>query len=153
MRKPGELGYFWVLAWSLVFFLTACSSGGRHYSAMEESLTLEVLPNRSKLFVYRVAAPAKSPALVQVYHPGNLEAARRQRQAEPLGEAALRKLRRDAERAIELTGYCREGFLELDHRLSRQLLWLKGECRESADAQELERYAQPSQVPIPSPES
>ena len=142
-----------VLTWALALFLTACSSGGRHYGAMEESLTLEVLPNSSKLFVYRLAAPQNSQSLVQVYHPGNLGTANRERQAEPLGEAALRKLRRDAERAIQLTGYCREGFMELDHRLSRRLLWLKGECRESADAQELERYAQPSQVTIPSPES
>jgi len=153
MQQPGGYGYFGVLAWALVLFLTACSSSGRHYGAMEESLTLEVLPNRSKLFVYRLAASAESPSLVQVYQPGNLASVNRQRRSEPLGEAALRKLRRDAERAIRLTGYCREGFMELDHRLSHQLLWLKGECRESASAQELERYAQPSQVTIPTPES
>lgn len=153
MQKPEGYGCFRLLCGALAVLLTACSSGGRQYSAMEESLTLEVLPNSSKLFVYRLAAPADSQSLVQVYHPGNLAAASRQRQTEPLGESALRKLRRDAERAIQLTGYCREGFMELDHRLSHQLLWLKGECRESANAQEAERYAQPSQVAIPAPES
>lgn len=153
MQQPGGYGYFRALALAAALLVAACSSGGRHYGAMEESLTLEVLPNSSKLFVYRLAAPIDSPSLVQVYQPGNLGTTNRQRHVEPLGEDVLRRLRLDAERAVQLTGYCREGFMELDHRLSHQLLWLKGECRESATAKEAKRYAQPSQVAIPTPES
>lgn len=131
--------------------LAGCSSGGRHYGGLEETLSIDVRPNTSKLFVYQLEAPdGRQRPLVQVYRsPKEVSEHRRQ---EPLGDRAYRQLRSDAERAVTLTGYCREGFLELDYRLSRSEMWLRGECREGATEADQARFADRSRLPIPRPE-
>ncbi|UZJ43316.1 hypothetical protein OOT55_11705 [Marinimicrobium sp. C6131] len=131
--------------------LIGCSSGGRHYGGLKETLSIDLRPNNSKLFVYQLDVPdARQRPLVQVYRsPKDVTEHRRR---EPLGSREYRQLRSDAERAVTLTGYCREGFLELDYRLSRAEMWLRGECREGATEDDRNRFAERSQLPIPQPE-
>lgn len=131
-----------------LLLLVGCSSGGRHYGSLKETLSIEILPNTSKQFTYRLTMPdAMRRPLVQVYESSKEAAQHRRR--EPLGRAAYRDLREDAERAVTATGYCREGFLELDYRLSREEMWFRGECREGATAKDQERFAGRSTLPVP----
>ncbi len=131
--------------------LAGCSSGGRHYGGLKETLSIDVRPNTSKLFVYQLDAPdGRQRPLVQVYRsPKDVTEHRRR---EPLGDRAYRQLRSDAERAVTITGYCRDGFLELDYRLSRAEMWLRGECREGATEADQARFADRTTLPIPEPE-
>lgn len=131
-----------------LLLLAACSSGGRHYHGFQETLSIEVLPNTSKLFVYRLTMPeSMRRPLVQVYD--SPKEASQHRRREPLGESAYRRLRADAERALRVTGYCREGFLELDYRLSYEEMWMRGECKEGASEKDQERFAERESLPIP----
>ncbi|WP_347330667.1 hypothetical protein [Marinimicrobium locisalis] len=134
-----------------LLLVVGCSSGGRHYSALQETLSIEILPNTSKQFVYRLAIPeAMRRPLVQVYD--SPKEASQHRQREPLGEPAYRRLKKDTKRAVQVTGYCREGFLELDYRLSYEEMWMRGECREGATEKDRERFAGRDTLSIPEEE-
>ncbi|WP_341937433.1 hypothetical protein [Marinimicrobium sp. C2-29] len=140
----------WLMGAGLAVALMGCSTG-RHFASLDETLSIEVLPNTSKLFVYRLSSPDdRRRNLVEVYRsPGE---ARQHRTTEPLGDRAHRYLRRNTERALELTGYCREGFLELDYRLSHEQMWLRGECREGATDADIDRFAEQNELKIPEPD-
>lgn len=134
-----------------LLLLAACSSGGRHYHGFQETLSIEVLPNTSKLFVYRLSMPeSMRRPLVQVYD--SPKEASQHRRREPMGESAYRRLRADTERAVRVTGYCREGMLELDYRLSYEEMWMRGECKEGATEQDQERFAERAELPVPKEE-
>lgn len=141
----------WFIAAMLGAVLLGCTVGGRHHSELQETLSIDIRPNASKLFVYQLRAPeGEHRPLVKVYRTSAQVSEHRRR--EPLGNREYRQLRRDTERAVTLTGYCREGFLELDYRLSRAEMWYRGECRESATAEDRARFAGQGQLPIPQPE-
>ncbi len=151
MAKGGCRWWLGVSGVLLSILLVGCSSGGRHYGGLKETLSIDVRPNTSKLFVYQLEAPdGLQRPLVQVYRSPKEVSEHRRR--EPLGDRAYRQLRSDAERAVALTGYCREGFLELDYRLSRAEMWLRGECREGATEADQTRFAERTELPIPQPE-
>lgn len=134
-----------------VSLLVACSSSGPYFQDFDETLSIQVLPNASKLFVYSVSAPERHRRnLVEVYR--SPQQASQHRNREPEGQRTYRQLRDNVERALTLTGYCREGYLEFDYRLSRDDLWLRGECRESATEQDIERFAGRDELPVPQPE-
>jgi hypothetical protein len=41
---------------------------------------------------------------------------------------------------VKKSGYCREGFLEIDKSLSRYHIWMKGECKEGATTEDLQKF-------------
>lgn len=131
-----------------VVLLVGCSSSGRHFTSLDESLAIQIMPNTSKLFVYSLSAPeGMRRNLVQIY--SSPDDASQHRRREPEGERSYRRLRQNAERAVRATGYCREGFLQLDYRMSRDDLWLRGECREGATEEDLERFAGLDELVVP----
>lgn len=147
LRQPVIMARW--LGWSgLLVALVGCSSSGRHFSSLEETLSIQVMPNTSKLFVYQLTIPeGQRRNLVQVYRsPGE---ASQHRRTEPMSERSYRYLRQNTERALALTGYCRDGFMELDYRLSREDMWLRGECREGANQSDLNRFADRETLRIP----
>ena len=136
---------------ALMLTLPGCSSGGRHFDGWEEALEIDVRANDSKLFIYRLASPHGGRPLVEVYR--STRAQDRTPRHEPMDARALEGLRKDADTAVSATGYCREGFLMLDYRLSHVESWLRGECREGATEADRKRFADKTQLVIPEPES
>ncbi len=139
-----------LLALMIIPLLAAgCSMGGRYHGALDERLEVELLDNGSKLFVYRLER-------LEALDPGRIRVDRGRKgfhQQEPMelpGRSAYRHLQNDTERVLKLTGYCREGYLELDRRLSTQVLWIKGECRESATQADREKFGGRQELPLPS---
>lgn len=139
-----------VFALAMVALLAAgCSMGGRYHGALDESLEIDLRDNGSKLFVYRLER-------LDALDPGRLRVDRgrkrptREESMEPPGRRAYRHLRKDTERVLNATGYCREGYLELDRRLSTQVLWIKGECRETATQADRERFGDRQELSLPS---
>lgn len=115
---------------------------------VQESLDIDLRANDSKLFIYRLSVPEelRQPS-VRVYQSAGQ--AREDRQPEPpLGEGDYRRLRHRAERAVADTGYCRQGILELDYRLSREVMWFRGECREGATEDDRRRFGDRSQLSL-----
>lgn len=138
-----------LLALMLIGLLSAgCGMGGRYHGALDESLEIDLRDNGSKLFVYRLER-------LDALDPGRIRVDRgrtrptRQETMEPPGERAYRHLQNDTERALEVTGYCREGYLELDRRLSTQVLWIKGECREAATRSDREQFGGRQELSLP----
>ncbi len=139
-----------LLVWMMVALLSAaCSMGGRYHGALDESLEIDLLDNGSKLFVYRLERlDAIDPGKIRIDRGRNRPS--REQPLEPPGRRAYRHLQNDTERALEATGYCREGYLELDRRLSTQVLWIKGECRETATRADRERFGGREELSLPS---
>lgn len=121
----------------------SCTNVGRGEVGLtgQEVLELEILPNASKMFVYRFgrhmppnAAKVGSPPGAPLADIEGAERYRRGRRPEALSED---KLRDRAAVLVASAGFCREGFLLLDRRLSPRDWWLRGECRENASDEDL----------------
>jgi hypothetical protein len=130
--------------------LTACSSPGRSYteSTMQETLEIEILPNTSKMFIYRLRWPEdQMPNLVRI-----------ERQSGPhqdverggvnVSRSTQLRLKENTAYVVERMGYCREGFLVIDSSSSRYHLWLKGECKESATDADRQQFGEKQILPV-----
>lgn len=127
---------------SLLLLLSACSSPGRSYTAtgMAETLETNLLENGSKMFVYRLRWPEDTiPSHIQIARSSRTPE-RFQQSGVEVNRHTYERVQQNAAYVVEQTGFCRTGFLELDGSASRYHLWLKGECRESASAADMERF-------------
>lgn len=124
--------------------LMGCSSTGRSYvkSEMNETLEVEVLPNDSKMFTYRLRWPEEQvPNHIRVSRDGSDARREFYQGGVDVGRNTYQRLKENTAYVLEQTGYCREGFFELDHSISRYHLWIRGECKESATAEDRARFA------------
>ncbi|WP_157960483.1 hypothetical protein [Marinimicrobium alkaliphilum] len=119
-----------------------CSSSGRAFPDMDQQLSVQIWPNDSKEFVYRLSSD---------YAPRiDLSRSGRQRPPSELpADRAYRHLQRNVDLALAHTGFCREGYLELDRRLNRALMWIRGECREGATQEDRTRFGERAELPLP----
>jgi hypothetical protein len=119
---------------AVALLLISCSANnGRSYveTEMTETLEVEILPNTSKMFVYRLRWPEPKHDQVGIVqgggnrgpHPGG---------GVKLGRDTHERLLVNTAYVVEHSGYCREGFFELDRRISPMHLWVRGECKDGA---------------------
>lgn len=130
--------------------LIACVSSGRSFteSTMEETLDIEILPNTSKMFVYRLRWPeSKIPSLVHIERGGSLSE-RPDPGGVQVGRSTQERLRDNAAYVVKRMGYCREGFLEIDSSSSRYHLWFKGECKEGASDEDRQKFGDKQTLPV-----
>lgn len=130
-------------------FAVACSTPGRSYtgSNMQETLEIEIMPNTSKMFVYRLQIPEdKMPNGVRIERGGF------QRgdgvRGISLGGSTQKRLVENAGLVVERMGYCREGFLEIDSSVSQYNLWLKGECKDGATEDDKKKFGTKQVLPV-----
>ena len=123
-----------VAAMGCCAFLAACSAPGRNFSdsRLRETLEVEILPNTSKMFIYRLQMPEDLiPSQVRIERGGWSRG-----DDEPagiaLGASTPKRLQENAAFVVAQMGYCREGVLIIDSSASRFNLWVKGECKEGA---------------------
>lgn len=130
------------LAFSLLMLLLAsCAGPGENYvkSDLKETLEIEILPNTSKMFVYRLRTPeADVPSAVFIARTPNDR--RPQGGGVQISRSTPERLLENAQFVVAKIGYCREGFFELDRNLSPYNLWLKGECKEGATDEDKQRF-------------
>lgn len=134
--------YSWGALVVLAGLASACSQPGRNYvkSEMVETLEISIRPDTSKMFTYRLRWPeALVPSPVQIANgSGSTRSAHSAGVA--IGRDSYTRLVRNATYVVQQSGYCREGFMELDHSMSRYHLWLKGECKEGASAEDQQQF-------------
>jgi hypothetical protein len=138
----------WILLAAAGALLLACSSPGRNYtgSSLEETLEVEILPNTSKMFVYRLRLPEdRMPEDVRVERGGPSGSDGR---GINIGRGTTERLHENATFVVQQMGYCREGFLEIDSSASRFNLWLKGECKEGATEEDRKKFGQKQTLPV-----
>lgn len=119
--------------------INGCNSG-RSYTdvGMKETLEVQILPNTSKMFVYRLRMPEDQiPNHVRIVQSGR-ETVRQT--GVDLGSRSYRSLLMNVEHVVKKSGYCREGFLEIDKSLSRYHIWMKGECKEGATSEDSQKF-------------
>jgi hypothetical protein len=139
----------WMLVALASAMLLACSSPGRNYtgSSLEETLEVEILPNTSKMFVYRLRLPEdRVPSDVRVERGGHGEGPGSE--GINVGRGTAERLHENAAYVVQQMGYCREGFLEIDSSASRFNLWLKGECKEGATDEDRKKFGQKQTLPV-----
>ena len=144
----GFISRFWtffVIA-GIAMFAISCTNSGRHYvnDGSKERLETEIMPNGSKMFVYRIgrlapAHAAKGGRNVDAPMADIATAERYRRGARP-ERISEDKLRANAEYVVAAAGYCREGFFMLDRNLTHHNLWVRGECRESATEADMHAF-------------
>jgi hypothetical protein len=121
-----------------VALLMGCSANnGRSYVATEmaETLEVEILPNTSKMFTYRLRWPEEHiPSHIQVARNGSSPGRDFAQGGVNLGRDTHDRLLANTDYVVERSGFCREGFFELDRSISRYHLWVRGECKDSATA-------------------
>lgn len=123
--------------------MVGCSSAGRSYvkSEMNETLEVEVLPNQSKMFTYRLRWPEDQiPNHIRVSRDGNDSRRDFYEGGITVGRNTHERLLENTAYVVEKVGYCREGFFELDRSISRYHLWVRGECKESANAADQQAF-------------
>jgi hypothetical protein len=127
----------------------ACSSAGRSYtgSNMQETLETEILPNTSKMFVYRLQLPeGKMSNRVHIERGGFKR--NEETRGISVGGTTQKRLVKNAAYVVESMGYCREGFLEIDSSASQYNLWLKGECKEGATEDDKKKFGVKQILPV-----
>lgn len=123
-----------VLCW-----LTACANG-RSYTdrGLQETLEIQILPNTSKMFVYRLRMPEDQiPSQVRIAQSSRDTV---RQTGIDLSSRSYRSLLVNVDYVVKKTGYCREGFLEIDKSLSRYHIWMKGECKEGATTEDTQKF-------------
>lgn len=130
-------------------FAVACSTPGRSYtdSNMLETLEVEILPNTSKMFVYRLRLPdEKMPTGVRIERAGVSRSDDMRGIA--IGGSTQQRLVENTGYVVAQMGYCREGFLTIDSSVSQYNLWLKGECKEGASTADKEKFGTKQTLPV-----
>jgi hypothetical protein len=120
--------------------LSSCSSTGRSYTreGLTETLEVEILPNTSKMFVYRLRMPEEQiPNQIRIAKTSTDNV---QQTGIDLGSRSYTSLLMNVDYVVKKSGYCREGFLEIDKSLSRYHIWMKGECKEGATTEDLQKF-------------
>lgn len=134
----------------LLGLLLACSAPpGRNYTdaGLQETLETEILPNSSKMFVYRLRLPQEAM-------PSHVRIAEGPRRARPgvggieINRNTSRRLEENTAHVVATLGYCREGFLRLDQSISPYHLWVRGECREGATPEDRQRFGQKNTLTV-----
>jgi hypothetical protein len=105
---------------------------------MKETLEIQILPNTSKMFVYRLRMPEDQiPSHIRI---AKTSTDRVQQTGVDLGRYSHRSLLMNADYVVKKLGYCREGFFEIDKSLSRYHIWMKGECKEGATPEDQQKF-------------
>jgi hypothetical protein len=124
----------------------ACTTAGRSYtgSNMQETLEIEILPDTSKMFVYRLQLPENNNVRIERSGFQRSDSVR----GIALGSATQKRLVENAAYVVKHMGYCRDGFLEIDSSASQYNLWLKGECKDGATADDRNKFGTKQILPV-----
>lgn len=144
-----QLKYGGISLLLLCSLLAACSTG-RSYteSHMEETLEIEILPNTSKMFVYRLRWPEDQRTNLIKIERGSSPSQTVERGGVEVSRATQVRLRENTAYVVKTMGYCKEGFLEIDTSSSRYHLWLKGECKDGATEADKKQFGAKQILPV-----
>ena len=123
--------------------LIGCGTAGRSYveTEMAETLEVEILPNDSKMFTYRLRWPEDHiPNHIGIARDGSSPGKEFARGGVDVGRGTRERLLENTAYVVEHAGYCREGFFELDRSISRYHLWVRGECKDGATAADQQAF-------------
>ncbi|MCL1039743.1 hypothetical protein L2750_21795 [Shewanella submarina] len=122
--------------------LSGCSSSPspeKYAGKIRDQLTTDIKDNGLKLFTYR-ASLAMMPTLSRAQPQSKREAIKMARQMQQAREDFEEQFDLGLARTLEMTGYCRDGYLELFRMVEADRGELKGECNEGASDSDMTRF-------------
>lgn len=128
---------------AIVAFVTACSSTP-NTQGIQENFVTQIYPNDSKVFRYEFSRGSKTQPLIPYDQSGGFTDGRKVYTAAELRSKNERQLQYGIERALEDTGYCRDGFFILDSLISYSGGSMRGECKEAASEIDKTQYPNPT---------
>lgn len=130
-------------------FLMACSSPGRNYtdSRLVETLEIEIMPDTSKMFIYRLRQPEGAQGEGVHIERGGFGGGG-PRSGINVSSSTPKRLEENAAVVVQQMGYCRDGFMQIDSSVSRFNIWLKGECKEGATEADKKKFGTKQTLPV-----
>lgn len=126
------------------FIVVACSMTSS-ISGGQRTLSITLMPDGSKQFVHQIAFRRDTRNDARIM---NSTMSRERTSRRTPSERDYKALQKNTGEVVALAGYCRQGYLELDYRLSINVFWLRGECREAASAADIKHFNGKTLIPL-----
>ncbi|MCL1048406.1 hypothetical protein L2755_02005 [Shewanella abyssi] len=132
----------------LILLLSACSGTSEivpeeFVGQLTDSFKTDIKNNGLKLFTYRAELVQGSHAQ-QVPLPHEQRASQKKRSKKryqgPDLTAWTQKIEHGLEQTIQMTGYCREGYIEISRSIQYDRGNIRGECKEGATEQDIAKF-------------
>lgn len=128
------------------FFICACSS--KHDLKITEVFKPEILDNGAKMFTFSLIFVNKSPTEKGRDQPQNKQkqgkGGHSDKQSRQTNNSIENQMTEELEQRLvdrlEENNYCRKGHFELTRTLNKSVYSIRGECSESATAEDRENY-------------
>ena len=102
---------------------------------VKDRLKTDIRSNGIKLFTYKAKLASSNDSIDQLPHQQRMEQAKRSKRSRPY-EVDLTDWTQQIElglsKTLEMTGYCREGYMELSRLIEVDRGEIRGECNEGA---------------------
>lgn len=130
--------------------VVACESPGRNYTdtKLVETLEIEIMPNTSKMFVYRLRLPEEHMNNGVRIERGGFSGGGGERSGIAISSSTPKRLLENTGFVVQKMGYCRDGFLEIDSSVAPYNLWVKGECKEGATDEDIKKFGTKQTLPV-----
>lgn len=130
--------------------VVACESPGRNYTdtKLVETLEIEIMPNTSKMFVYRLRLPEEHMNNGVRIERGGFSSGGGERSGIAISSSTPKRLLENTGFVVQKMGYCRDGFLEIDSSVAPYNLWVKGECKEGATDDDIKKFGTKQTLPV-----
>lgn len=135
---------FLVFLIALPLIVAACSMA-LSIGGGQRTLSITLMPDGSKQFVYQIVFRRDTRNDARIT---NSTVSRERTSRRTPGERDYKALQKSTHEVVISAGYCRQGYLELDYRLSINVFWLRGECREAASKADVEHFSGKTQIPL-----
>ncbi|MCF1430522.1 MAG: hypothetical protein LPD71_12825 [Shewanella sp.] len=128
-----------LLTGTLLVACGASPSPEKYAGKIRDQLTIDIKDNSLKLFTYR-ATLALPPTLSRARPQSQQEAIKIAKQMQDAREEFEAQFELGLARTLEMTGYCRKGYLELFRMVEADRGELRGECNEGATPEDVRRF-------------
>ncbi|MGS0683435.1 hypothetical protein ACVBIL_20050 [Shewanella sp. 125m-7] len=129
--------------------LSACSSQPdiepeKFAGQVSDSFRTDIKGNGLKLFTYRAILTMETPQSQALPHEVRSNQKKRSRANKRYQGPDLtmwtEKIEHGLQRTIEMTGYCKEGYIELSRSIQYDRGMIRGECNDGADEADIAKF-------------
>jgi hypothetical protein len=112
---------------------------------VKDKLSTQIKGDGIKLFTYKAKLVALNDSDIQLPHEERINQAKRARSGQRYEEPDLSDWTQQIElglsKTLTMTGFCREGFMELSRIIEVGRAEIRGECNEGASQEDKRKYA------------
>ena len=129
----------------LIFSLSACANHSKRKPDLEERFITEITQSNLKLFTYSVSIKASGKQRPNRSSKEARKGEGRMPDRSRMQDRMRKKMEEGLLVKLEQTGYCREGYIELNSSIGRGESFIRGECQEGATDEDRAKFSYNSQ--------